>query len=252
MLTFEHGMQIGLRLREQDSGGSEIHIRGLTREGVFNFKVLGSGTGAVNEFLFSLPDLPIFVSVFDGSDAEQQGGLYASLALTINGDVVQELCSGFVFANHGITWPAANILDPRPNGGRLRTIQGTTQAAGVECSDAVPNGRMWRIISYRVQLVAAATAFSRRVHIVWTNLAGTVIGDAFASTDQVISETKMYTAAMFGAIPDETDDNDILIALPHGLIIDEGATIGTATVNFQATDNFAAPQIHVEEFWRTT
>lgn len=135
----------------------------------------------------------------------------------------------------------------RLGGGNLLTLTSANPAAGVEWSYTVPDGEVWKIHHIDAQLVTAATVGSRRVHIRFTDLDGSII-DAFSSVDQIISETKNYSVAHFGSTPDETDSNFILINIPDGILVNGGGTIRSVTTNLAAGDNWSVATILVEKY----
>lgn len=248
MLSFEQGTTFALGLSVQASIARTITLRGMTREGPFTFTFATSSAGTVTYQSFRIPDVPIFVTVINESTSDDQGSIYAYLSLEANGDTLYQLCAGLIYGQKGISYPASPGADLRPSGGRLTYITGSNPAAGAEILETVPAGRLWKIIAMRFQLVAAAAAASRRVHVVFTDGSSDLL-DCFSSVDQIISETKNYSVGGFGAVPDETDDNDILIAMPPNIMLPQGAEIKTITTNLNAGDNFGVPIFLVEEFF---
>lgn len=249
MLAFDHGLAFGLRLQTQTNQAVNLTVRGMTREGVFTFSFATNGNGELQSANFRIPDLPIMVSVTNPDGEFEQGDCFVSLSLTSSDDVLHELCSGFVYSQKSISYPAASNVDARPNGGRLRVASSSNPAAGAELSITVPGGRFWLVRAVRFQLVAAAAAASRRVHLVFSS-SSTPLFEAFSSVDQIISETRNYSAAHFGAGLDELDDNDILIHIPDFVFVPEDGTITTETTALNAGDNFGVMSVTVEEFYK--
>lgn len=247
-LDFEFATTFALTLGYQTTTSSAIVVAGFTKAGAFRHKFNPVTTGVLTYETLSLPDVPIGVSVIDVNNGFEQGSLFCQLFLDINKTSALELCAGLVHTTKSISWPHNTSIDPRPGGGHLDTVQGTDPAAGVEISETVPGNEVWKIIAVRFTLVTAAVAVSRRVHLQIVN-EGAIIFDTFNDVDQIISETKAYTCAAFGDLPDRTDDNDILIPIPSNLVLDEGSIIRTSTTNLDAGDNFGAPSIYVEKFW---
>lgn len=222
----------------------------MTREGVFTLRHTTASNGSISNQTFRLPDMPILISVVDEAEAITQGGVYVALSLLANNDRLYQLCSGFVYAQKGISYPTASNIDSIPGRGLFREFAGTNPAAGDEIVETVPNGRLWHIIAIQFTLVAAVAAFSRRPHVFIIGSGGGEY-DFFSSIDQITGETKTYTAAAVGAVPDETDANKIIIAIPNNLYLPENSMIRTRTTNIQAGDNYSAPNIMIEEFFQT-
>lgn len=247
MLSFEHGLVFSIQIRTQASVADVLTIRGMTREGVFTFRHTTVADGAVQTATFRIPDIPIMVSVVDEGGIFNQGDVFATLTLTAENGRLFELCSGLVYTEKSISYPATNSIDPMPGRGRIKVITGTDRAAGNEIVESVPAGRIWRPMGINFTLVAAAAAASRRVHIRF-NDGGSWDLDCFSSIDQIISETKSYSGMPIGAVPDETDADKIIIPIPDNLYLPEAFRIMTRTSNLNAGDNFGAPTMLVEEF----
>lgn len=247
-LAFEHGATFAIDVQFQATRVGTLIIRGMTREGVFAFRIVTTSDGIINGDTFNVPDIPIFVSVFDADQAFKQGECYVQVRLISQGDVLLNLGSGLVSALRAIGWPNVVQEDARPGGGAIKSITGTNPAAGAEVSQVVPDGRVWRLLSLRVTLVATAAAASRRVHLQIGD--GTnVLLDCFGSIDQIISETKTYNFSAVGVIPDETDSNEIIVPIPPYLMLPDNFTIATLTTAINAADDFGAPQLLVEEYF---
>lgn len=247
MLAFEHGIKIELGVIFQASVASELIIRGLTREGPFTFKTTTTSSGTTSGPDFALPDFPIMVEVSDNNGAFRPGECYVKLFLRINGDTVMDLGGGYIYNQRSISYPRVQNDELRPGGGAIKIITGSNPAAGSEISVTVPNGRLWKILSLRAQLVAAAVAVSRRPHLVINDGTNDIV-DAFGTIDQTTGQTRNYTFAEFGALPDETDDNDILVPIPSSILLPESFVIKTQTTNLDAGDNWGAPILLVEEY----
>ena len=248
MLSFEHSTRFQLKLSSQSRIAGTLLIRGFTREGIFTFTHTVGTTGVITTENFSMPDIPIMLSVQTASTTIEQGDCRVSLQLMLNGDSLMELCSGFIYSQKALSWPYSNTSDYIPGHGRLITVNSTNPVAGAEPSIEVPAHQVWRFIAARTQLVAAAAAASRRVHLV-IDTGNSMVIDCFSGVDQIISETKAYSFANFGHIPDETDDNDILVNTPAGLWLPEGGQIRTETTNLNAGDDFTTLKADVELFY---
>jgi len=249
MLSFEHAARIQLRIITQSAVAANVTVRGITREGSFTFNLITDGSAGRETFNFNIPDIPIMLSVVDSTNSFEQGQLFGVVLLLLNGDPISTLTSGLIYSQKSISWPNNVAPDLSPQTGYFRVFTGTDRAAGNEISEEVPANLSWKILGIRFQLVTAATAGSRRVHVV-CSVASAPVFEAFCEIDQIISETKNYTCGTYGALPDSTDDNDILIPISSRIILPETATITTETTNFAAGDNFGAPKIYVEQFFR--
>lgn len=132
--------------------------------------------------------------------------------------------------------------------GKLRVITGADPAAGADASDTKDNFTRWRIISYRIQLVADANVANRRVCF-QINTAGSVIFIIPSTVDQTAGQTVIYD--FIAGQPDRTAvvNSNLILGLPPDLWVNqEPVLIGTTTQNLQVGDNFGTPIIYVEEW----
>jgi len=251
MLNFEQGATFGLRVISQASEAGNIIIRGITKEGAFTLKHTITSDSAVNTENFRLPDIPTLMSVFSPASIVVQGAIYVSVYLTLNGDVIYPLCSGFIYDTKAISWPTSNTVDEFPNAGQYILAYSSNPAAGSEISLTVPQGLVWRIIAARVQLVSDATVSNRRIHLVFSFDAVALL-DCFGAIEQAASETRNYSFGAYSNIPDGIDGNDIPISIPNNIVLREDGIISTETTNLQAGDNFGIMTVLVEQFMMPT
>lgn len=248
MLAFESGATFALRIQSQSSDNNTLTIRGMTKEGPFVLSHTTNANRSTQTETFNLPDIPIWVTVSDDLFNFVQGDCFINLSLVVNGDILYQLANGLVYYHNNISWPTNNIIENRQKPGRIRTVNGTDPAAGSEISQTVPNGAMWKLKGVRIPFVTAATAGSRRVHLVINDSVNDII-DIFGNVDQIISEAKQYTFTPFLNVPDETDDNDILVSIPNDIILFAPMIIKTITTNLAGGDNFGQPIFYVEDWF---
>ena len=251
MLAFQHGAAFSLRITSQSTLANILIIRGMTSEGSFAFMHTTTGDSQQSIQEFRMTDVPIWVTVMDKDGTIIPGQTYITLSVVINGDILFELCSGLVYRQKSISWPYNNSQDMRPLGGQILSTGSSNPAAGAEASLTVPSGQIWRLIAMDITLVNAATAGSRRVHFEIT-MAGNTTIHLISPTDQIISETKIYSCANHSIPTVNGHSNDILVGLPANIFLRADDTIETATVNLAAGDNFGALNITVEQFFDVT
>jgi hypothetical protein len=248
MLAFKDSATFGLRVSLQASENSQIVLRGMTREGTFSYKINPAGNSLIETFNFSIPDMPIALSLMDNAAFLVQGENFAIVSLTINGDIIQQLMSGWVYNQKALSWPVISGADQRPGGGRLMTVTGSNPAAGAECSDTVPNGQIWKIQTIRLNLVTTAVVANRFVHLV-INDGTNDIADFFTTVAQVISTNYFYTLSRVATNSEGVQDNDIAMIFQSDIIVPEGFIIKTITTGLDGGDNFAAPIYNIERFF---
>lgn len=131
-------------------------------------------------------------------------------------------------------------------GAGLSVVTGTDPAANVEVSETVPANARWRLLALRVTLVTDATAANREVALQFDD-GTTAYYTVSAGANQAASLTRQYSAAPAGLRGAAATGTDILIAAPSGVMLPAGHRIRTSTTNRQATDNFGAPLLLIQE-----
>jgi hypothetical protein len=156
------------------------------------------------------------------------------------------LAQGYVTDTSRFGFPNSPIGMSTEGPGVLRSIAGTDPAANVEISESVPTNARWLVHAIRFTLVTDATAANREVAITYDD--GTTVYARIPSrVTHVASTTIAYTSMRDAALETVAQDTERLIRLPW-LVLQGGHRIRTVTTNSQATDNYSAPQLLVEEW----
>lgn len=96
-----------------------------------------------------------------GTVAVSRGQLYAT-AVVVSGesDPQADVASGYVYLGHPLR--PGEFVEPGPSGGQgnTRSVRIANPAAGVELSQAVPTGTLWRFLSLHAPLTGGAAAFN--------------------------------------------------------------------------------------------
>lgn len=248
MLRFGKSSQVRLFISVLGVTTTTLLLRFASREGVSEHRISYTGTGARQTFAFNISDIPMFLSLTTEDFSVNQGSIYATVDLQIDQETVQNLCSGYVYRLHSISWPISNNPDIVPGRGGIRMFNGANPAAGSEVSDTVPSGQMWRILQFVVTLVTDANVANRRVHLQINN--NSFVGpDVFGSVDQAASTTRKYSFIVGGSPLDELDDNDIIVPLPEHLYVLGSGSVNTVTTNLQAGDDFGFTMYCIEQLY---
>lgn len=250
MLRFGASVKFEIRIDMQADTVATLNIRGMTREGQFTYKTATASTSLITQATFGVPDIPIFITVEDSARTLKQGSLFVTVSLLANGEVIQQLISGYVYAQKALSWPYGQMVDLRPGGGKLYSYTGVNQAAGVEISETVPAGEIWRLIAMDAVLSTSATVAARRVHLELFDPNGGTI-HVWGNTDHAASNSLGYYWSKIGVVQSETDNFEIAVALPFENLIGPGGVISTQTKNFQVGDNWFAPHLTIEKFFTT-
>lgn len=248
MLEFGNSTQLDIEVVALSNITTPISIVGATRSGLIKFPFAHTGGGSEETAVFGIPDIPVFLTAFTTSSSMERGEFYASIYLRMNGERVFKFFGGYISRQSSMSWPANNSESERQGGGKFKRVQGANPAAGAECEITVPTDEIWIIKGFQVQFVTDANAANRRVHLVLEPFGAATPLNIFGSVDQAANTTRNYTFAPFPVLSDEEDDDDILVAMPPDLIVTDGLTIQTDTTNLQVGDNFALPNIWVEQY----
>lgn len=160
--------------------------------------------------------------------------------------VLSTLLRGYVTAEQRLGWPGSQQEDPLAGQGALRSVAGTDPAADTEISETVPTGARWRVLAVSFELVTDANAANREVALVVDDGTTTLFTSPSGFT-HTASLTRRYSAAALGAATAPAQGTDRQILLPD-LRLPAAARLRTSTTSRQATDNFGAPQLLVEEW----
>lgn len=190
-------------------------------------------------------------SVEASSGAPARGQTFAMLKLmrgtAATSIEVATIAADYVTSQQRLAYPGSGVQSSLAGQGFLRSFTGTDPAAGAEISETVPAGARWRFQSLHATLVTDATVATRNVQLLIDDGA-TTFHRGNAATSQAASLTFPYTfspngQAMVGAV-----NNAPQICTPVGLVLLAGWRIRTLTANVQATDNYGAPQLALEEW----
>lgn len=158
----------------------------------------------------------------------------------------QVLCSGYLTQNVALSWPSGYNTDNVNCVGSIRSITGTTPAAGANISESVPANAKWRFIAMTFTLVTSV-AVANRVVLVQFGAAGLPFVNCGPSTVQAASISNPYMVGA-GLLNLPASSLVINIAVPLSILLTAGQTITTAVANIQAADQLSAPQYEVEEW----
>lgn len=179
--------------------------------------------------------------------AHNRGGTRAIIQLFRSASVLHEvLIEGNLDAASNLTWPGG-FYEPTASGqGNLRSITGTTPAAGAEISETVPLFARWGPKLFRFQLTTSATVATRGVTLLIDDGVNVLFAIEAPST-QAASLVQQYNYGGIGARADKVFGTNISIPLPQ-VVLPQNSRIRTLTTAIQTTDQYTAPQYEVEEF----
>ena len=248
MLAFEFAATFALIVRTKASIARDVLIRGATRDGLFTFRHTTTTDSALSTSTFSIPNTPLWISVIDVAGNFAQGSCYVRVDLSVNGDPLQGLVSGYLSKINSLTWPQADLGQTFPGRGALLTVTGDNPAAGDEWAFTVPADQIWVPKAIHFSLVTDGTAASRIVHVVIAPEGGDMI-ECISSNAQTATLTWNYSCYSAPSLSASLDGTRATIGIPSDIPLIAGSTIFSRTTAKVAGDNYGAPEIFIERFF---
>lgn len=159
---------------------------------------------------------------------------------------ITQLLGGYVSNQYSPTFPYGKIEGSLEGGGMMRAITGTDPAAGTEVSETVPAGARWRLCSIQLSFASDATVANRNVGLVYDN-GTTAFAVMAANFYHTASLTIGYCWAKGAILSSGLSLAQFTAAALDALLL-PGYRIRSTTALLQVTDNYAAPQLLVEEW----
>lgn len=230
-----------------------LNVRLLLPDGTVvpnTFTFTPTSDRTLNQFSQQLAEGFILSICVMGGAAVQRGQTFARIGLirgfgTVN-FVGQVYGQGYIGDKINISWPYG-LFDVNNSGrGAIRSITGSTPAAGAEFSVTVPTGAQWRLQSLIASLTTSAAVANRAPTLVIDDGVNVVM-QSTVSAVQVASTTGALTWAegFFRANFLGTTQG---ASLPFDMILLAGFRIRSVTGLLQAADQYTAPQMLVQEW----
>lgn len=240
------GQQVDLFVESYSNSARTLQIRGLTKteQIIGDHKTNADRSKATS--IIRLTEIPELLSVQALETGVKRGECYVKISLRINQVVAAILCAGYVTDAGSPNWPNGKIESSTEGPGLIRSITGTNPAAGVEISETVPPGAVWKPISLIATFVTSADVANRLPSIVLDD--GTNIYFTQEVTGlQTASSTVLHEIAV-GLERLAVVSTNKQLGIPIGTKMAAGNRIRTLTANIVAADNWGVPQLLVEEW----
>lgn len=166
------------------------------------------------------------------------GGAFERLGVIIQGPVT---------ANTARAFPGSALQSPLEVEPYLRTITGTTPAAGVSVTETVPTGVRWEVMTFNYQHATGALP-ANRTPFLQANFGGQAV---FVSTHpNTIPGNAIYYFSWAQNLPSQHDTNEGLARspIPQRLILQAAASIIASARNLLASDQFTIVNYTVREW----
>lgn len=156
------------------------------------------------------------------------------------------LCSDYITTAHNPSWPFGRAISPQDGTGRVRSITGTTQAAGVDISETVPANVRWNLLAFTATLTTSATV-ANRTPIFLIDDGVNILSVAEGINTQAASLLNRYSLSP--VVPSQAViGGNISIGFTVPILLAAGFRIRSSTINLQAGDQWSAPQYAVQEW----
>lgn len=248
MLKFGNKTPMKIRLNVAADSIGTLILQGITRSGLISLEAKTSADGKLNTTEIGIDDFPIMISVTDKTKFFDPKRCWISVELEMFDQEIVTLCSGFVYLDKGVSYPAITQEDNMPGKGYIVEEVTLNPTAGNEILLTVPAGEKWLIHSASITLVSDATVTNRKVHVVFRNDNGNEI-HSVVYQNVTASKTILIGLANFGYIA-SLYSNDVFRAnIPQNLWMLPAGTIATETSGLQAGDNYGPMTLIVEKFF---
>ncbi len=230
-----------------------IHFRLLLPDGrvvPLEFKVVTDATRTAKVTAFDLQEGYLLGAVAFIAGGAPFGRVFCQIELIrdipSSGIRTLTLAAGYLTDANEIGWPNFTPLGSLQGRGLIRSIVGTTPAAGAEITETVPTGARWAVKSFTFAFTASAAIQNRipQVSIDDGGVSFYIFGTAVAIT---AGQGRTITASpVSGALTDA--QNNILIPMPSEIAMLAGFRIKTTTSNIQVGDQYSNVKYEVEEW----
>ena len=160
--------------------------------------------------------------------------------------LTQVLLSAYVDGIDFPTWPPGIYEAIRSGQGAIRSITGSTPAAGAEITEVVPTPATWRIMLITYQLTTSAAVASRDSQLIFDD-GSHILMQMSTGQFQTATNTLRYSWSPYGGAVGNVNPL-IFFPIPPGIFLNSTMRWRTNTNNIQAGDQYTAPQYLVEEW----
>jgi hypothetical protein len=156
------------------------------------------------------------------------------------------LISDYMSGYHYPTWPFGRQIFSQEGPGRLRSIVGTTPAAGAEVSELVPTNVRWELIAFRISLATSAAVSNRKPSFIIDDGVNTLF-QSDSNLTVTASNNGQVTLCNTGFVNAAITNAASIAPCPPFML--RGAwRIRTTTSAIDVADQYASPKYLVREW----
>ena len=191
------------------------------------------------------------VRVLVTGGAAKQGECFVALrvcrGLTSNAIVLATIAAGYVTTTTDLYTPGGTIGTSLDGAGTVRSITGTTPAAGADILETVPTNARWELIAFTAQLTTSAVVASRVVGLTIDDGTNIYFRDSPAFT-QTANLIDIYSFANGQSKIAAPSSSFVLGNVPVDNRLIATHRIRTKTLFIDVGDQWTAPQYLVREW----
>ena len=237
-LAFQEGKQFGIEINIITDRPYIVIMRGITKEGPFEYNTINTQTYTSEQFFFAMPDIPIMLTLEIKPDGLPV--VYGKVVayLTVNKSRYGVLVQGNLNGFDTLSWPNQLPLTPLQERGFIKSDTTTDPAAGAIFSIILTSTAWLRLKGVTFKLAAAAGGAARRV-VLAINPINTGYIFMASPVDQAAGSTRTY---MFGEGLDAREDiTSQLIQAPllADLMLPPTSIITVSMMNLGLSDQFS-------------
>lgn len=237
---------IDLLIESWSSSALTLQIRGLNNNEMIIADHSTSSDRSLSSEAFAITAPPRLLTVRAASTGVKRGTCFVRISLRVEGVVMATLFADYVTDTVAPAYPNGRVSSSIEGPGLIRSITGTDPAAGVEISESVPTGALWQLLGLSFTFIADATVASRETHTVIDD-GTTILYQSGPSALVAASGASRFSLSGLQAFSSSSSLRALPFNSPNFKLL-AGYRIRTSTVNLQAGDNYATPQLLVEEW----
>ncbi len=156
------------------------------------------------------------------------------------------LFKGFPTNSMPLSWPWGVNQTNLDCAGSIRSITGTTPAAGAEISETVPTFAKWQLLAIRIILVASGVAGNRTVILNFDDGTNVFARQGNINFQPASSTVDYNFAPNYAGVVGLA--STVYLQMPNPLFLMPGFRIRTTTTGIDVGDQYASPKYVVQEW----
>lgn len=236
-----------IQIESWSNSAREILLRGHATGGPFAEVHTTNADRSRASDTFEIHGVPVSIQASPSAAPVRRGECYVRITLLLDGEPVQRLSAGYLTDSKTLSWPPGIFEGFTEGPGLIRVLSGTNPAAGAEWLETVPTNARWRILDIFAKLTTDANVANRSA-ILRLDDGSSKIWDIVTAYVHAASTVINYHWLPQSLKESTAIQSNIMVPLPPALYAFQGYRLGSQTTNFQAGDDWIAPEILIEEW----